>query len=89
MEFFGVSWTTNLISGDGKKSERVYADTLTMTPHTPAFCVQCYFIVRVQNMNDEEHTSIRLVVSQEDEAGAGFTSLMVIGKPATVKIYKS
>lgn len=49
------------------------------------FCVQCRFIAKLTNMEEGE-VSVRLQVTQKDEASNGFNTHLVLGKPANIKL---
>lgn len=86
-EFLGAKWITNRVDGNSGKYDATWIDTLTLSPSTEGlnFCVQCYFILRVENKDDNDYI-IRLIASQDDESGSGFYSHLVLGKPTTVKL---
>jgi len=74
--FLGLTWL--------KES----TDGFEFGPADAGFCVECFFILRLHNLDKSANASVNLLVTQDQEDGSGFASALVVGRPTPLKLRK-
>lgn len=70
----------------GLKWHKKSTESFEFAPTDMGFCVECFFIVRLHNLDMSRNASVNILVSQDDEDGSGFTSALIVGRPTQVSL---
>lgn len=72
----------------GLKWHKQSTEGFEFGPADAGFCVECFIIIRLHNIDKSNNASVNVLVTQDEEDGSGFTSALIVGRPTQVKLRK-